>query len=305
MNTHKPQLFSINDDESWKTYLDNYGFVVIKDILNNNIYSDLFTQFYLDWSYVTPNFNFHDKTTWTRENSPMMWDIGMITDYGLGHAKFQWGLRTNKNILDIWRKLHNTNDLVVSYDGFSLFCSPEQQSGIWLHVDQNPKDTLYSIQGAYNFLPVEEDDAGFIVVPGSHKTFSVDVDESHKFIPVDPTDVHVDYAVKLLIPANCFVLWNSKTLHANIGMKETKNLELNRLTSYICYFPREQRPEHILQKRIHGYHNAVNCGHYAIDYNPKRKTFDEFYDIESQKYNTIKPIYDLNGLIPEDIVQLI
>ena len=145
MNTYTPQLYSIDDDIAWKTYLDNYGFVVIKDILDDETYTDLFTQFYLDWSNVTPNFNFHDVNTWKPENSPMMQDIGMITGYGLGHAKFQWGLRTNENILNIWRKLHNTNDLVVSYDGFSVFFSPEQQPGVWLHVDQNPKDTLYSI----------------------------------------------------------------------------------------------------------------------------------------------------------------
>ena len=305
MNTYKPQLFTINDDVNWKKYLNDYGFVVIKDILENEIYTDLFTQFYLDWSHVTPNFNFHDKSTWTPENSPMMWDIGMITGYGLGHAKFQWGLRTNENILNIWKKLHNTNELVVSYDGFSFFFSPEQQSGIWLHVDQNPKDKLYSVQGAYNFLPVGQDDAGFVVVPGSHKTFYVDLDESYKFIPVDPDDVHVEYAVKLIIPANCFVLWNSKTIHANVGMNPSKEVELNRITSYISYFPMTQRPEYILQKRITGYHKAVNCGHYAIDYNPKRKTYSNIDDLESQNFNLMKPIYDINGMIPDDIIKLI
>ena len=34
MNTYTPQLYSIDDDIAWKTYLDNYGFVVIKDILD-------------------------------------------------------------------------------------------------------------------------------------------------------------------------------------------------------------------------------------------------------------------------------
>ena len=85
-------------------------------------------------------------------------------------------------------------------------------------------------------------------------------------------------------------------------MSQTKEVELNRITSYICYFPREQRPEDILQKRIRAYHNVINCGHYAIDYNPKRSVYN---DLESQKFNVIKPIYDINGQIPEDIVQLI
>lgn len=297
METYTPILFNVEDDIYWKDYLDKYGFVVIKDVLDDKSYTELLEQFYYDWNTVTPKFNFKDKTTWTYENSPMAWDIGMITGYGLGHSKFQWGLRTQPDILDIWKRLHDTEDLVVSYDGFSVFFSPEQQSDVWLHVDQNPKDTLYSIQGAYNFFPVNEDDAGFIVVPGSHKTFNVDVDECYKFIPADPRDYHVDYAVKLLIPNNCFVLWNSKTLHANTGMSYTKDKEFNRLTSYISYFPKIQRPEHILQKRIYGYHNVVNCGHCAIDYNPKKKT--------DERFNTILPTYDKNGIIPKFIYELI
>ena len=39
MNTYTPQLYSIDDDIAWKTYLDNYGFVVIKDILDDETYS--------------------------------------------------------------------------------------------------------------------------------------------------------------------------------------------------------------------------------------------------------------------------
>ena len=303
--SYTPQLFSINDDVNWKQYLDTYGFVVINNVLDEDIYTDLFTQFYLNWCNVARNFDFHDKTTWTPKNCPMMWDIGMVTGYGLAHARFQWELRTNPNILDIWKRLHGTDELVVSFDGFSVFLTPEQKPSMWLHIDQNPKDPLYSIQGAYNFLPVEEDDAGFVVVPGSHKTFLVDVDESHKFIPVDPNDVHVDYAVKLLIPANCFVLWNSKTLHANAGMASGKSTELNRVTSYICYFPKEQRPENMLVRRANGYHRAVNCGHYAIDYNKKQKPYGSLEELEAQGFNLTPPIYDAGGNIPCEIYNLI
>lgn len=303
--SYTPQLFSISDDVNWKEYLDKYGFVVINNVIDDETYADLFTKFYLNWSNVARNFDFHDKTTWTRENCPMMWDIGMITGYGLAHAEFQWGLRTHPSVLDIWKRLHGTDDLVVSFDGFSVFLTPEQKTSMWLHIDQNPKDPLYSIQGAYNFMPVGEEDAGFVVVPGSHKTFCVDMGEDHKFIPVHPDDIHVDYAVKLLIPKNCFVLWNSKTLHANAGMSETKAPELNRVTSYICYFPKEQRPENMLMRRANGYHRAVNCGHYAIDYNIKQKPYGSIEELEAQEFNLTKPIYDDEGNIPSDIYDLI
>ena len=126
--SYSPQLFSIDDDINWKSYLDRYGFVVINNILDNDTYTNILTQFYLDWAHVAKNFDFHDKTTWTPENCPMMWDIGMITGYGLGHASFQWQLRTNPNIVEIWKRLHGTEDLVVSFDGFSVFLTPEQRT---------------------------------------------------------------------------------------------------------------------------------------------------------------------------------
>lgn len=298
--SYRPEIFSIIDENKWKSYLDEYGFVVLGNILDNETYRELFKQFYIDWNTITPNFNFHDKNTWTETNSPINWNIGMITSYGSAHCKFQWRLRTNDNIIDIWKRVHNTDELVVSYDGFSFFCSPEQKPNIWLHIDQNPKDNLYSIQGAYNFLPVNEDDAGFIVVPGSHKTFIVDVPKEKKFIPVEQDDIHLDYAVKLIIPQNCFVLWNSKTIHANTGMSNNKDIELNRITSYISYFPKKQRTKDIYQERLYGYFYAENCSHYAIAHHIKYNN-----DNLINNFKFITPELNENDEIPERILNLI
>ena len=150
---------------------------------------------------------------------------------GLGQSDFQWGLRTNPKIREIWEKLYQTKELVVSFDGFSLFLSKEQNAETWLHIDQHPTDPLYSVQGAYNFFPVGEEDAGFIVVPGSHITYNaLNVEKHRKFILIEEDDPHREKAVKLIIPENCFVLWNSKTIHANTGMGMMKSKEINRLT---------------------------------------------------------------------------
>ena len=70
----------------------------------------------------------------------------------------------------------------MSYDGFSVFVSRKQQSKFWLHIDQHPQDKLYSVQGAYNFLPVGEADAGLLVVPKSHKTYTDAPAKAKQFI---------------------------------------------------------------------------------------------------------------------------
>jgi hypothetical protein len=223
----------------------------------------------------------------------------MIISNGLGQSDFQWELRTNNNIKEIWERLHNTKELVVSFDGFSLFLNKTQNSSSWLHIDQNPKDTLYSIQGAYNFFPVGEDDAGFIVIPGSHQAiFDIDIDEDRKFIMLDENDPYAEEAVKLLIPKNSFVLWNSKTIHANTGM--TKSIELNRLTSYISFFPKELRSKEMYDMRTWGYIDGENCGHYAIYHHVKAPPY-----WDNMEFGQIEPRLDEKGNIPKDRLMII
>ena len=145
-------------------------------------------------------------------------------------------------------------------------------------VDQGNSEKILSIQGAYNFLKVSELDAGFLVVPDSHKTFKNKNKNKNKkkgnFILLDNDDPHISKAVKLIIPANCFVLWNSKTVHASTGMdQKIKEQKLNRLTSYITFFPKKDRSKGILKQRLQGYKLGHNCSHYAIYHDVKKHPF--------------------------------
>ena len=54
--TSEPELFDIEDDGAWKDYLDEYGYVVIKDILSKDKYYDVYEQFVRDWLYVSLDF---------------------------------------------------------------------------------------------------------------------------------------------------------------------------------------------------------------------------------------------------------
>ena len=94
----------------------------------------------------------------------MMFGKGMAVFNGFGQSNFMWSLRTNPHIYKIFQEVHQTEDLVVSLDGFSVYLSDKQKSKSWLHIDQNPTNELFSIQGAYNFMPVGEKDAGFVVL---------------------------------------------------------------------------------------------------------------------------------------------
>ena len=295
MITTMPELFDIEDDGAWKDYLDEHGYVVINDVLSNEKQMALFTKFMNDWNHVSPYFDFNNMDSWDEDNCPMWWEKGMVYGFGLAHSDFQWDLRTDNRIRNIWERLHNTKELVVSFDGFSVFLSDDQEPGMWLHTDQNYRNKLYSVQGAYNFQEVGENDAGFVVVPGSHKTFNRKIDINCDFVRVNECDPHVELAEKLLIPANCFTLWNSKTIHANVGMN--KDMELNRLTSYMCYFPKADRSIEVKDARIEGYYNAENCSHYALRHDVKMPALGNF--------KNINPLLDEEGNIPKERMDLI
>jgi hypothetical protein len=46
---------------------------------------------------------------------------GMAVFNGFGQSDFMWHLRLHPSIISIYEKIHNTKNLAVSFDGFSVF----------------------------------------------------------------------------------------------------------------------------------------------------------------------------------------
>ena len=122
---------------------------------------------------------------------------------------------------------------------------------------------------------------------------------------IDKEDPHVDRAVKLLIPKNCFVLWNSSTIHANIGIDKKSLQELNRVTSYIAYFPKSMRSQDIYDKRSEGYHYGDNCSHFAIKHDVKRHPYGTKERYENRGFNWLSPKLTTFEYIPHERADLI
>jgi len=293
-----PILHDFSD--AWRTHLDVEGYAVISSVLSDDEYHEAFGLFKKDWNYVSPRFDFEDKTTWGIENAPLMYGKGMAVFNGFGQSDFMWYLRTRSKFKDIFKKIHDTEDLVTSMDGFSVYLSNKQKSKSWLHVDQNPKNPLHSIQGSYNFRPVTEEDAGFVVVPRSHLEYTPNVTHNKSWI-LCPGDEHK--CVKLLIPENCFMLWNSKLIHANQGMTK-KTTELNRLTAYITYLPKTIRTAETLEAKIQAYMDSETTSHWSNKCELKKYPFGFGKRYEERGYNKIVPTLD-GGDIPAERLELL
>lgn len=281
-------IYEPNDYENWKKHLDKEGFVVIGNIQNTAEKQVGFDLFINDIKKVSPNFNPEDPQKGMDINTcPIMFGKGMGVFNGFGQCDGMWHLRNNFTIKYIFSKIYETEDLVTSLDGFSLFVSKAQKSKSWLHVDQNPRNEIYSIQGAYNYLPVSDlSDAGFVVVPKSHINYKPTTKSKGDWIVCDPQPI--TESRKLIIPENCLTLWNSKTIHANEGMKKTQ-VKLNRLTCYITYQPKSMRSNKIKQKRIEAYLSGETTSHWANKCELKRYPFGFKSRYESRGFGKISP----------------
>ena len=307
MNNLTPITFEIDDFTNWQKYLVEEGYVVIKDILSLEEHDTVFNLFENDINSVSSAFDISDSSTWKIENTPLMYGKGMGVFNGFGQSNFMWELRTNPKIQNIFKKVHNCEELVTSLDGFSLFVNKNQKSKSWLHIDQNPVNTIYSVQGSYNLFEVGEQDAGFIVNPKSHLTYKPEVKHKKDWIMVDQEEF-IGSATKLVIPGNCFTLWNSKLIHANVGIPKTNQTtqeSINRLTAYITYLPKEKRSQEILEKRIEAYKNGKTTSHWANKCELKTYPFGFKTRYESRGFLNIIPKLEENGEIPMERLNLL
>ena len=311
-NTFIPTTYDINDVNNWKKSLTEEGYAVIRNILSEDERNNFFNLFKKDIKTVSNNINWEDSNTWHRDNLPIENGTGMAVSNGLSHADFMWYLRTNKGIKGIFEEIHQTKDLVASFDGFSLITNHKQKPGLSPHIDINPYipliDTL-SIQGSYNYFSVEDYSAGFIVAPKSNNTWMPS--EYYKnsptsYVMVEEDDLIMDEVVKLLIPANCFTLWDSYTVHGSTGMSiTTDNNSLNRLTAYITYFPKYLRSDKIRRRRLAGYYLSECCGHYAIRHDVKRMNSGYVTRHLANEYNLYKTTILEDSSVPPDRLELI
>lgn len=304
LKTHTPQAFNINDSLQWKSFLDREGYVVIENIVSREQKETATQLFKKDLSAISPSFQWNDKSTWTCKNSPIVFGKSSAVYCGFGHCDSNWYLRLQNKAKQAFQLAYDTDDLVVSFDGMSLFFSDKQQSQTsWLHQDQRKQDKRLSYQGVLNLLERKEDDAGFICVPRSHKEYKAP-EAKRDWVIIPKDSPYQEKAVKILTPERSLIIFHSKLIHANCGMKKKhpKGIHLNRLSAYITFVPRSRQPKNIKEQRIKSYSSGEACSHWADRYEPKTIIF--YLRKKFSLFNTIQPTFTKEGRIPEERLEL-
>ena len=123
----------------WINKLNEYGYCVIPNILSKNECDDTIGKIW-DWlESLETGINRNDKNTWAPPNWPPSIH-GIIQNLRVGHEQFVWNVRTNKNVINVFRKIWKSDDLLVSFDGINITKPMEitkyRNTNQWFHIDQ-------------------------------------------------------------------------------------------------------------------------------------------------------------------------
>lgn len=238
---------------SYLNDLEEEGYCIIRQVLSTSETEALYQRVWREFiEKAWPSCKMDDRSNW-QEAFPMHNKVGIFAGPA-GQTQVMWDLRQDPRIVDIFARLWNTQDLIVSMDGLSFMCPPEIREGYiapWPHVDQsilrrqdnvahnnNPpigfvsesllKTEPFTIQGQFLFEDSLDSDGGFYCIPKSHLRFpefaplieTLATLERPKFLDEffrNNTDESGNpYQMKhITAPRGSVILWDSRTVHWN------------------------------------------------------------------------------------------
>jgi len=212
--------------------LQTKGYCVIPNVLSNREVGDAKDLFY-KWQKTIPN---HDKIH--NQIDPH----GIYKFHNVGHQEHAWAIRTNPKVVDVFKKIWNTDKLVVSFDG-SCYISKDcnKQDNIWTHTDQAPNSKgLQCYQGFVALTSNRE--RTLVVYEESHllheqyfKERNITSSKNWQLISEEYLETISTKKKALEVPAGALVLWDSITFHQNrYGLPGSEE----RIVQYVCYLPK-------------------------------------------------------------------
>lgn len=97
-----------------------YGVCVVYNVLNDEECSNIFNGMVEALSYATSEMSVPFNITWRTLDSIQPTRNMIYQNFGFGQSQFCWDVRCNPKCIDIFSKIYGTNDLLVSFDGFSF-----------------------------------------------------------------------------------------------------------------------------------------------------------------------------------------
>lgn len=221
--------------------LKQKGYCIIENVLSKDEI-DISKNMFFSWKNSIPNLDrLHN----------IIDPHGIYKFHEVGHQEHSWYIRTRPQILEIYKKLWKTDELIVSFDG-SCYIPKEfnKKDSIWTHTDQSSNNSeLMCYQGFVALTDNKE--RTLVVYEGSHKLhleYFKDKEKNGKnwnLIEHSYLEKIKELKRVLSVPAGSLVLWDSRTFHQN--QYSTPNCE-ERLVQYVCYLPKSHKKNTKAQK---------------------------------------------------------
>jgi len=116
--------------EKHKKELQENGYTIFRNLLSEEEVNEYKNEFN----------NWLDKVEDLRKLHSMIDFNGIFKHYEVGNQRFAWLMRTNVKIVNIFKELWETDELVTSFDGCCYY--PKEYVGeerYWTHTDQSSR----------------------------------------------------------------------------------------------------------------------------------------------------------------------
>lgn len=272
---------TVDNTTDWVTLLYTQGWTIVPipgwdhTIVPGKIPYSQFTHTFLTWfESCNANFNKYDRSTWIKNNLPVM-PYGIVKHY-LGHTEFQWKIR--ELCAPIFSKLWQCapEELLCSYDGGCLTLPVSNVGSLkqWIHVDQmRMAPTFCCAQGIVNFEDNGVEDGGLILLEGSHQIFKSYMgrhsSEGISWSLADMDDQELSHCpmLKICAPAGSLILFDSRMFHCNMppygSVTKENGVPRYRMCTYVSMQPRSGATSAELSKRIKLYEAGRMTGHWC------------------------------------------
>jgi hypothetical protein len=294
------------DISSYKDALKKNGYTIIPNVYNNkeiNEYIDLFNKWHNDVPNLTDLHSLIDYN-------------GIYKHHQVGHQRFAWLARTNPKILNIFKQLWDTEELVSGFDGCCHYPSDyKNEDYYWIHTDQSSRKKGLSCYQSFLSL-TNNSERTLVLYSGSHLLHKdyfekMEIDEPHNWHVIDKSYFNSALEatkIKLQVKAGDLVIWDSRTFHQNSCGPEDCVEE--RLIQYLCYLPRQHEDNTEKQNKMRRkfYEKLRTTSHWPYPMNavPEQANFYNHYNPENEIYIDYEslPKPDLNDM-KEEIEKLL
>lgn len=248
----------------WRDQLASQGWVVIKGAVARER-AQYYQQQALEWlkSFKTP-LDLNDPSTWTTQNLPVQTNLNTFENYGVVHERFMWEARMEPGILEAFKKIWGTDQLLVSFDSLNVTLPNRKDKPArepWPHVDQSPlRRGMHCIQGILNLSHAGPEDGSLVVIPGSHalieEYFDTQTDSStwktkdNFYFSKDMMQWFEARGLKpmrVLAEPGDLLLWDSRTIHW--GGEPTEKSDTIRTVIYAAYAPASMASKETLEEK--------------------------------------------------------